>query len=603
MPRSIPTLRHFVKALGLIRLTSAAVLSGFDYSKSSLGRRDNVWPWAVIGDSWGSGVSYNTDVLYDGNKDNCLRTKESHGPQLEANTSWLGDFTSGLRDAACSGSQLVDLAKGGYQMGKVGQPDMIVMTSGGNNAGFGHIVDVCIYHSAWTHNYGLAYKDDDPKHPSGECGQALNGASNYINGSMRQDVINTINDILADPNVHDNANFLLYLTGYAQFFGTDYDDWCNTERWNIPGLSPTPYLSKELRTAFNDRVSAVNKLYKDIVNSTFSQKVRYVDIDSGFGGHRFCEPGAGRKDQFNVDTNFDGVYLWNLNWPWEVQNLPAPAGVDSDNISAEEAQQLFDGDGGVTAWTGGSGTGGSGNGGNEPSNGWRLRPFHPRTSGYRSFKNAIINQLKADGLPKAASSNAADGGSGGTGGGESPQAPPSAPAFAPGRCSFHLDEWENCASDDKNLFAIITMYDNNKAIIGQTNVNPDTNPLGDPINDATPLSFQSKLPFPLLVVGEHRGDYIQFEYNGLHFTSRDKEGDANCSNGGWDPRRGPKCRHLLRWLFDVQDVNAVSLPLFLFLLLPFIAMKNLEILFWHFLTNLIHVLRKQHNQMDCSFPC
>ena len=84
---------------------------------------------------------------------------------MEADTSWLGDFTSGLRDAACSGSQLVDLAKGQYQMGKAGNPNMVVMTSGGNNAGFGHIVDVCIYHSDPRHNYGKAYKDDtDGKH-------------------------------------------------------------------------------------------------------------------------------------------------------------------------------------------------------------------------------------------------------------------------------------------------------------------------------------------------------------------------------------------------------------------------------------------------------
>ena len=521
MPRSTLTLNNFVKAFGLIRLTSAAVLPGSDQPTLSLGRRDNVWPWAVIGDSWGSGVSYNDDVLYDGNKDSCLRTKESHGPQMEASTSWLGDFTSELRDAACSGSQLVDLAKGGYQMGKVGRPNMVVMTSGGNNAGFGHIVDVCIYHSDFRHNYGPAYKDDDPNNPTGECGQALNGAADYINGAMRQDLINTINDILADPNVHDNADFLLYLTGYAQFFGTDYDDWCNTERWNIWGVSPVPYLSKELRTAFNDRVSAVNNLYKDVVSSQFSKQVRYVDIDTGFGGHRFCEPGASHQDQVNVDTNFEGVYLWNLNWPWQVTNEPAPAGVDSDNIRADEAQQIFGDGGGVTAWTGGSGTG---NGGNTPSNGWRLRPFHPRYSGYKSITESIIKQLKADGLPKAANE---DGGS-----------PPPPPAYAPGTCSFHLDERETCASDDKNLYAIITMYDNNKAVIGQTNTDGKNKALGDPINDGAPLSFQSKLPHPLVVVGEHRGDYVQFNYNGLQFQSRD---EAHCSEGGWDPRGGAVC--------------------------------------------------------------
>ena len=140
---------------------------------------------------------------------------------MEADTSWTGSFSSGLRDAACSGSQLIDLAKGGYQMGKVGKPNVVVMTFGGNNCGFGTIVDVCIYHSSPTTNYGSAYADDKAR--TGACAKALDNALNYITNTLQQDFINTINDILADPGVNSNPDFLLYLTGYAQFFGTDYD--------------------------------------------------------------------------------------------------------------------------------------------------------------------------------------------------------------------------------------------------------------------------------------------------------------------------------------------------------------------------------------------
>ena len=343
---------------------------------------------------------------------------------------------------------------------------------------------------------------------------------------MQQDLINTINDILDDPSVKNNPDFLLYLTGYAQFFGTDYDPWCNNEAWNINSwvFAPTPYLSVELRTAFNDRVSAVNTLYKNTIASNFANKARYIDLDAGFSGHRFCEPGATHEDQLNTDTNFHGVYLWNLNWPWQVANAAPPAGQDPNNVTAQEAQNLFNGQG-VTAWSGGSGSGG---GGNEPSNGWRLRPFHPRTSGYTSIKNAILAQLKTDGLPKAGSASSPS---------PSPSASPSPPAYAPGTCSFHLDEWQSCADDSSNLYATIKMYDNNKNVIGQTNVDPTKNPLGDPINNSDPLNFQSKLPYPLQVTGEHENDYVQFNYNGLAFKSR----DGQCSVGGWDPRDGPVC--------------------------------------------------------------
>ncbi|KAL8747806.1 MAG: hypothetical protein Q9190_000350 [Brigantiaea leucoxantha] len=520
-------LKQFISTLSLFGISSAGLVPK---SAHLTPRGGDNWPYGVIGDSWGSGVSYNNDVLYDGNLDNCLRTKESHGPQMEADTSWTGDYSSGLRDAACSGSQLVDLAKGQYQMGKVGKPNLVVMTSGGNNAGFGHIVDVCIYHSDPLHNYGPAYKDDDPNDPKGQCGQALNSASTYINEPMRQDLINTINDILADPHVHENEDFLLYLTGYAQFFGTDYDPWCNNEYWNVPGISARPYLSEELRRAFNGRVSAVNKLYQDVISTQYADKARYIDLDSGFSGHRFCESGASHSDQLNKDTNFNGVYLWNLNWRWQVVNQPAPQGVDPDNISPEEAAQLFNGSG-VTAWTTGSG----GGGGNVPDNGWRLRPFHPRTSGYTSIKNAILAQLKSDGLPKAPSTSTSP---------RPPPPPPPSPSggnFAPGTCSFHLDEWQSCADDSQNLFARITMYDDAKKQIGKTTIDPTKNLLGDPINVGDSLNFQSELPYPLVVTGEHENDYVQFNYNRLQFKSTDKTGPAMCTVGGWDPRDGPVC--------------------------------------------------------------
>ena len=216
--------RHSLGFLGLINLVTANIRDEdpFRASIDQLARRDMPpWPYDLIGDSWGSGVAYSQDVLYDNNTDNCLRTKESHGPQMEADTTWTGSFSSGLRDAACSGSRLVDLAKGNYQMGKVGEPDVVIMTSGGNNCDFGNIVDVCIYHSSPTTNYGPAYADDTDS--SGACAKALDNAQNYITGKLQGDHIQTIDDLFEDSHVNSNPDFLLYVTGYAQFFGTDYD--------------------------------------------------------------------------------------------------------------------------------------------------------------------------------------------------------------------------------------------------------------------------------------------------------------------------------------------------------------------------------------------
>ncbi|KAL9123954.1 MAG: hypothetical protein Q9217_006670 [Psora testacea] len=398
------SMKHLIGVLSLTNLVGASIIPEIKPIRSpssQLTTRDKpAWPYGVIGDSWGSGVAYKDEVLYDKNLDHCLRTSESHGPQLEGDNTWLGDWSSGLRDAACSGSRLFDLAKGGYQMGKVGKPNVVVMTSGGNNCDFGVIVENCVYHPDPLRAYGPAYAND--KDRVGECAKALDGASNYIKNFLEVDLSKTINDILIDPNVKDNPDFLLYLTGYAKFFGTDYDPWCNKEAWNpFNGISDTPYLSKELRQAFNDRIDQVNDLYKKTIEGKFSKHARYVDLDSRFQGHRFCEPGMNHGDQFNKETHFDKVHFWNLNWPIRLADKP-DIGSPGGNLNAEEAQSLF-GDGkGVTAW-GGSGSGNGG--GNEPGNGWRLRPFHPRYSGYTSIKYAILAQLKKDGLPKAAPSS------------------------------------------------------------------------------------------------------------------------------------------------------------------------------------------------------
>ena len=526
--------KHITSVLSLISLIAASKIPHGKPLSASTGqlakRIESPWPYAVIGDSWGSGVSYNNDVLYDNNLDNCLRTKESHGPQMEADTSWTGSFSSGLRDAACSGSRLVDLAKGGYQMGKVGTPNVVVMTSGGNNCGFGNIVEVCIYHPNFLKNYGPAYADDTDG--TGMCAQALNNALNYITNSLQQDLTNTINDILDDPNVKSNPDFLLYLTGYALFFGTDHDPWCNKEAWNIPSFvnTPTPYLSAQLRTAFNDRVTKVNNLYKSVIQDNFPNQARFVDLDPGFEGHRFCEPGASHSDQFNRDTHFENVYLWNLNYPplgaIQVTNTTAP-NPDEQNgtLTSEEAQQLF-GTNGVTAWSG-SGSGGEAN---TPENGWRLRPFHPRYTGYTSIQNAILVQLKADGLPKNGPPPASP-------------APSSPPPYVPGTCSFHLKETQDCNSDANNLYGIVKMYDNDKNVIGQT-VQDDNHPSGYAMDVGNSYSFASKLKDPLIITGEHENDYVQFTLGSLSWQSKTPNGGGSCKIGGWDPKGGPVCSRL-----------------------------------------------------------
>jgi hypothetical protein len=400
-----PNLKQLIGILGLTNIASAGVLSMLP-SRELVTRAGEPWSYGVIGDSWGSGVAWKKDLLYDDNKGECLRTKESHGPQLEGDDKWLGFKKTTLHDAACSGRSFGNIVKGEHQMGQVGSPHLVVMTAGGKQAGFGHIVEACIYHPDPQHNYGKAYKDDQDR--KGDCAVALDGALQYINKpadkpqGLEYDLRKTLDDLFKDPAVSSSLTSLVYVTGYAQFWGTDYDDWCNTQYWNVPSavMTPAPYLSKELRKTFNDHVAKVNQIYKKVTEDPkYKKQTRFVDVDKGFAGHRFCEPGATYQDQIDTDTHSKKVYLWNLNYPWKITGQGAPSAEAAEGqISAAEAKDLFKGQG-VTAWVGSRG-----DEGNKPENGWRQRPFHPRYSGYTTIKDAIVAQMKADNVPTLPSS-------------------------------------------------------------------------------------------------------------------------------------------------------------------------------------------------------
>jgi hypothetical protein len=119
-------------------------------------------------------------------------------------------------------------------------------------------------------------------------------------------------------------------------------------------------------------------------------------------------------------------------------------------------------------------------------------------------------------------------------------APPPAPPS--GTCCFHVDEWQDCNDDSKNLYANITLYDNSKKVIYQTPENYLANGgLGEPINVGNQATFQGPLSKPVQITGEHEHDYIQFTYGSLSWTSRTTSGSATCQNGGWNPRDGPFC--------------------------------------------------------------
>ena len=217
--------------------------------------------WGTVGDSWDAGVAYNNTIAYDDNQDKCLRLKDAWGPQMAADDSWV---TSGqtFTFAGCSGSKLKDIAAPGFQhqLQKMHSPSFVAMTSGGNNAGFGAIVDNCIYHGR-VFNYGLPCHNDPDG--IGECKKSIASANQYINdgNGLISDLRNTIDDIFLSVAGSGQQEFSLYVTGYVEFFNadtTDCNDWTFAPIWVQVNQ---PLLTQELREALNAHLNSFNQIY------------------------------------------------------------------------------------------------------------------------------------------------------------------------------------------------------------------------------------------------------------------------------------------------------------------------------------------------------
>ena len=104
-----------------------------------------------------------------------------------------------------------------------------------------------------------------------------------------------------------------------------------------------------------------------------------------------------------------------------------------------------------------------------------------------------------------------------------------------GKCHVHVNEFEDCDNDSHNLATEVTIWDVGGNQIGYQS--------STEAGAKDPLSVNSKLEAPLILVPEHRGDYIQFTLGTGGFTSKqtDQTADNWCSTGGWDPRQGPPC--------------------------------------------------------------
>ncbi|KAF2260110.1 SGNH hydrolase [Lojkania enalia] len=448
----------------------------------------------------------------------CHQFDESYGFQLIDKfpfwSSWgvLGGFT------ACTGDKTDDFLN--KQIGRMDNDnDIVALTLGGNDIGFVPIVFACLL----TGNLGP------------DCDKRLTHAEHMLGGGgpgTLHDAIFRVWDAIFRKMKKD-WHYQVYQIGYPLFFNED-SDWCNEQSFKLVA-KPGPKLSKGRRRRLNNIIRLYNKQMASWVDAYNNknknheldwghERIFFVNPDSAFHGHRFCEPGvqdpsfeddriwlfgAGTKDNSGNNalsqatnlTDIDNNMLFS-GPPYEHVNA-THCKDDSAYDTEDDFTILCDYARNINSTSDLESTV------QVSIRNMAKRSFHPRTKGMNAMRAALSVKLRQ-------------------------QRTNDAYQLTHGLCSFHMKEFAICTRGERLLKAyVMPLLDHVKLRIGGTT---DSQPRD--INDWEPYSMTSDLPDTLKITGENVGDYVQFNYQDKSWTTDahdypEGNNDGWCDTGGW----------------------------------------------------------------------
>lgn len=250
---------------------------------------------------------------------------------------------------------------------------------------------------------GPAYRtcDDQRKH-----------SWNLINSP---DLVNNIDHLINKTIVKGRKGsigdkFLLYVTGYAEFFNEvdlacDNITFARTANPKNDGKEHTN-LTTTIRKDFNHMSVALNAGIEDAVNRNKDRGVKFIDIqaDGALDGHRFCEKGVKEPDQDN-----DKLFFWH--YPYDkpkddavkfladasnkVTSRLSPADLSAKFQSGNDyTNAIFDAldEQGFKNANGGDVESKAG----WDSVGWRAKIFHPQVKFHEHIKDLVLAEYKKD---------------------------------------------------------------------------------------------------------------------------------------------------------------------------------------------------------------
>lgn len=244
---------------------------------------------ASIGDSYAAGLGSGNRVDFL-----CSRYSTAY-PNIVHDSLRVYGWNTTHQSLACSGADTSEILTKQVPALNSTDFDLITISAGGNDIGLTPILSNCVYQFYMAGEYA--------------CRKSIEAAREKIANDTQ--LFQNVTRLIEAAKPHLNSTHgLIYVTGYARFFGTE-DDTCDNVTWAVwRNIERTKqYLKLEMRQTLNDMVLAVNAVLRRAVE-TAGPYVRFVDYDTRIATFRgrYCELGVHEPDPNRWGLMF---YQWD----------------------------------------------------------------------------------------------------------------------------------------------------------------------------------------------------------------------------------------------------------------------------------------------------
>lgn len=244
---------------------------------------------ASIGDSYAAGLGAGQRVDFS-----CSRYDTAYPTIVHDFLKTAARSNVTHQSLACSGADTTEISAKQIPLLDTNL-NLITISAGGNDIGLTPILSDCVY------QFYMAGDEACQKSIAEARAKIANDTQLYQN----------VTTLIEAARPHLNATHgLIYVTGYARFFGTD-DTACDNVTWAVWRTleQRKQYLTLSMRAALNEMVLSVNNVLRRAVEAA-GPNIHFIDYDSRVAllRGRYCEAGVFEPDPNRRELMF---YEWD----------------------------------------------------------------------------------------------------------------------------------------------------------------------------------------------------------------------------------------------------------------------------------------------------